>query len=299
MTARGKTFWKPISRILCGSSFPISMMILIGGGYDFLDQELQQVVRDAELGKRLTDKLVKVWKLSGEETWVLIHIEIQSQEEGLFGDRMFVYYYRLWDKYQRAVVSLAILGDDRDGWRPQHYETELWGCRVQFDFPIIKLLDYESRWAELEESRNPFAIAVMAHLKTKETRNDAHARKEWKFRLTRRLYEQGYERQDILNLFRFIDWILELPEGLKQEFRAELKQYEQERQMPYVTSIERMGREEGREEERIVIQTTIALNMLRENFPLDQISRLTDLTIAQLTDIANAQTPPLPIAPPQ
>jgi hypothetical protein len=48
-------------------------------GYDFLDQELAQVVRDAELGRRLADKLVKVWKLSGEETWVLVHIEIQRK----------------------------------------------------------------------------------------------------------------------------------------------------------------------------------------------------------------------------
>lgn len=65
--------------------------------------------------------------------------------------------------------------------------------------------------------------SVMAHLKTKETRNDAQARKEWKFRLTRRLYEQGYERQHILNLFCFLDWTLELPEALKQAFQAEPK----------------------------------------------------------------------------
>jgi hypothetical protein len=161
-------------------------------GYDFLDQELRQVVRDAELGKRLADKLVKVWKLSGEETWVLIHIEIQNQEEGQFSERIFIYYYRLRDKYNQPIASLAILGDERD-------------CRVTFEFPMVKLLDYEARWEELEASRNPFAIAVMAHLKTKATRNDAQARKEWKFRLTRRLYEQGYERQDILNLFRFLD----------------------------------------------------------------------------------------------
>lgn len=60
-------------------------------GYDFLDQELQQVVRDAELGKRLTDKLVKVWKLSGEETWVLAHIEIVRRES-------------------RALSAIALLG---------------------------------------------------------------------------------------------------------------------------------------------------------------------------------------------
>ncbi len=61
------------------------------------------------------------------------------------------------------------------------------------------------------------------------TRKDPQARKEWKFRLTRRLYEQGYGRQDILNLYRFFDWFLELPEDLKQAFRSELAQYEQEK----------------------------------------------------------------------
>lgn len=251
-------------------------------GYDFLDQELQQVVRDADLGKRLADKLVKVWKISGEETWVLIHIEIQSQEETRFSERMFIYYYRLRDKYNQQIASLAILGDERKTWRPAAFQEALWGCEAIFRFPIIKLLDYESRWDELEVSQNPFTIAVMAHLKTKETRNNAQARKEWKFRLTRRLYEQGYERQDILNLFRFLDWMLELPEGLKQAFQAELAQYEQERQMPYITSIEQMAKEQER--------NAIALNMLRKQIDLETIAEVTGLSIEQLQQLqAQAQ----------
>jgi hypothetical protein len=254
-------------------------------GYDFLDQELAQVVRDAELGKRFADKLVKVWKLSGEETWVLIHVEIQSQEEGRFSERMFVYYYRLRDKYDLPIASLAILGDERDTWRPQPFESELWGCEVSFRFPIIKLLDYVPLWADLEASQNPFAIVVMAHLKTKETRNDVISRKEWKFKLTRMLYERGYERQDILNLFRFIDWILELPEDLKRSFRDELEAYEREQQMPYVTSIERMGIEQG--EDRATQK--IALNLLRKNIPLETIAEATGLTIEQLQQLQSAQ----------
>ena len=121
----------------------------------------------------------------------------------------------------------------------------------------------------------------MAHLKTKETRHDAEARKEWKFRLTRRLYEQGYERQAILNLFRFLDWIMELPEGLKQAFWAELEQYERERQMPYVTSIEQMAKQEERRSR--------ALKMLQENLPLETIARITAFTIAQLQQLQASQ----------
>lgn len=121
----------------------------------------------------------------------------------------------------------------------------------------------------------------MAPLKTKETRNNSQACKEWKFRLTRRLYEQGYERQDILNLFRFINWMMELPEGLEQMFWAELEQYKQERQMPYVTSIEQMAIKKGRDQER----RFLAFKMLKEGIPLDTIARITQLSIPQLEQL--------------
>jgi len=58
-------------------------------GYESLDKELQQIVRDAELGKRLADKLMKVWRLSGEEQMVMIHTEIQGEQEEPFPKRMF------------------------------------------------------------------------------------------------------------------------------------------------------------------------------------------------------------------
>ncbi len=94
--------------------------------YQFLDKELQQVVRDAELGRRLADKLVKVWHIGGG-----------------------------------------------------------------------------------------------------------------------RLYEKGYEREDVINLFGFIDWVMSLPEELEQQFWQEVIQYEEERRMPYITSVERIGIQKG------------------------------------------------------
>ncbi|MFM7424263.1 MAG: hypothetical protein ACKO7W_04595 [Elainella sp.] len=41
-----------------------------------------------------------------------------------------------------------------------------------------------------------------------------------------------------------------LPERLELEFRDEVQRFEEEQQMPYISSIERIGREEGRQEER-------------------------------------------------
>jgi hypothetical protein len=47
-------------------------------GYESLDTELQQIVRDAALGTRLADKLLRVWRRDGVEQFVLIHVEVQG-----------------------------------------------------------------------------------------------------------------------------------------------------------------------------------------------------------------------------
>jgi hypothetical protein len=38
-------------------------------GYESLDKEFQQIVRRAKVGKRLADKLFKVWLRDGAEHW--------------------------------------------------------------------------------------------------------------------------------------------------------------------------------------------------------------------------------------
>jgi hypothetical protein len=164
--------------------------------------------------------------------------------------RLYIYNYRLFDRYDRPVVSLAVLSDTRPNRRPDRYGYQLWGCEVGIKFPVVKLRDYRTRWSELEQSDNPFAIVVMAHLQTQATRRNPEARLNEKLQIVRRLYERGYSRQDVLNLFRFIDWILVLPAGLEARFQVELANFEAERNMPYVTSIERMGIEKGLQQGR-------------------------------------------------
>jgi hypothetical protein len=45
-----------------------------------------------------------------------------------------------------------------------------------------------------------------------------------------------------------IDWIAQLSEELDLQFREEIDRFEEERRMPYVTSVERLARKEGRQE---------------------------------------------------
>ncbi len=100
-------------------------------GYTFLDKELQQIARDAELGRRYVDKLVSVSTHSGEEDWLCVHIEVQGKVDHGFERRMFVYNYRIFDTYDRPVASLAVLADEDPAWRPAHFGYErLAACRT-------------------------------------------------------------------------------------------------------------------------------------------------------------------------
>jgi hypothetical protein len=260
-------------------------------GYIFLDKELQQVTRDAELGRRIADKLIQVWLPDGLETWVLIHLEIQSQEESDFAERMFVYHYRLFDRYKRRIVSLAVLGDENATWRPEIFGYDLWGCELHFRFPIVKLLDYQTKWVELEASRNPFATVVMAHLSAHETRHDIQRRAQAKWTLTRRLYDLGYNRERIIDLFLFIDWLIQLPRELEDRFLELIQQFEEEQHMTYISSVERIGirkgleqgRQEGRQEGLLDgIALALDLKFGDESQPvIAEIRQLGDLAIIQ------------------
>ncbi|MFM8309496.1 MAG: hypothetical protein ACKN87_21335, partial [Microcystis aeruginosa] len=56
-----------------------------------LDKELEQITAAAKTEQRYADKLLKVWLLDNQEIWLLIHIEVQSQYDLKFPQRMFIY----------------------------------------------------------------------------------------------------------------------------------------------------------------------------------------------------------------
>lgn len=69
--------------------------------HQFLDTELQQLDPDGEIGRRLVDKVAKVWLIRGEEAWVLVHVEVQGHYDSKFAQRMYTYNYRLFDRHQQ------------------------------------------------------------------------------------------------------------------------------------------------------------------------------------------------------
>ena len=208
-----------------------------------LDKELEQITASSQTKKRYADKLFQVWLLNNEIIWILIHIEVQSQYDKQFPQRMFIYNYRSFDLFNKPVISLAILGDENKSWRPNSYEYGLGDSEVKIKFSTVKLLDYQ--WEELAASNNLFAIIVMAHLKTKVTTKDLTQREQWKWNLVRPLYQKGLTKFDIINLVKFIDKMMTLPPPLQLEFNHKLEQHEKELNMPFLSTIEELAEERG------------------------------------------------------
>ena len=214
-------------------------------GHEFKNTELRQVVVDAELGKRFADALVQVSLLDGTLNWVYIHVEVQGQHDPQFAQRMFTYNYRLFDRYALPIASFAVLADDSETWRPDHFEYSVLGCKHRIDYLVAKLLDHAHRIEALEADTNPFALVTAAHLRTKQTKHDPEQRYQAKWALIKLLYRQGWQRVRIIELFKVLDWMMRLPKALEQKLWQDIEPIEREKDMQDVTSIERLAIERG------------------------------------------------------
>jgi len=159
----------------------------------------------------------------------------------------------------------------------------------------VKLVDYQQHLSALENNNNPLATVVMAHLAALNTQSNRNERKVQKLALVRRLYEQGLEQQDILNLLVFVDWMLTLPPNLEEQFKLEVEQLEAERTMKYVTSFERSGIrsgivsgiEIGKQQEALLFVTRL-LNRRLGNIDEVLLEQVSSLSVEKLEALGEA-----------
>jgi hypothetical protein len=106
----------------------------------------------------------------------------------------------------------------------------------------------------------------MAHLKTKATRGKPQERQQWKWNLVRRLFERGYDQDDIRKLFRLVDWMMTLPNELQQSFEEQVRRYQEERQMPLLSRMELRAMQRGVEQGALQTARESVLEVLEIRF---------------------------------
>ena len=212
---------------------------------EFLDKELEPLIPEALKGKALADKLVKVHlRKGGGPALIFIHVEVQGYADPELKVRMLRYNLLFRERYGEDVVSLVVLTDSNRRYRPSAYVYSRWSFRLRMTFPVVKLLDFKGREAELERNPNIFAIVILATL-AKIGENAIEDLYRSKRRLVRLLYRRGHSKKEIRDLIRFLDWILRLPRELEREIIKETRNLEGRKDMPYLSNIERWSLEKG------------------------------------------------------
>ncbi|WP_404416442.1 hypothetical protein LG277_03430 [Vreelandella aquamarina] len=136
----------------------------------------------------------------------------------------------------------------------------------------------------------------MAQIQAKRVRDGA-TRKDAKIALIRLLYERGYSREQIVWLFNIIDWMLQLPKALEPEFVQAVNAIQEEKHMPYVNTIERLGiekgeklgiekgRQEGRQEERQEAERRALESKRNAARKLIALTEMNDQLIAEIEEL--------------
>ena len=258
---------------------------------EFLDKEFRRISRGSKNNFVIADCLVKVRLKSGIERWILIHIELQAQEDETFPRRMFIYNVRPFDLYDVAVASYAVLADENANWKPDSFTYGFGKSETSIRFGVVKFTDYIGREKELEESDNPFALAILVHLKTLQTKGDPLARFNWKLRLSRILFTRGWERRVIESLFGFIDWIMRLPQELEDRFEAEIEAEEEDEKVELMSPREKkwlkMGKMEGKLEGKLELSQEFILEFLTNRF--ESIPEEVKSSVLQLKSVVQTE----------
>ena len=111
-----------------------------------------------------------------------------------------------------------------------------------------------------------------------EAKNDNAKKYLWKFTLIKSLYRKGYTKEDVRQLYKFIDWIVTLPMDLEEKLVYEIKETEDEKNMPIVTNAEKF------------VKLEVAKKMLDEGMDAATVARITGLSEAQIKSLAKKPT---------
>lgn len=259
---------------------------------EFLDKELQQLFPESADSRRYADKLVKIRRIDGEEQWQLIHIEIQGYKDEHFAERMFRYFYRIYDRFGQPIEALALFTDPHKNFHPKSFELTSFHTRLHYQFHTYKLLDQDLK--RLEKVQNPFShllsIALSFLLSGKLTDNHLI---ELKLELFRNLLEGGYSKAYINRLMYFIKHYArfsktEMNDIFDQKVSLLINT---NTPMGIVESVKdyifQEGKEEGKEEGKIELIKNLLLSDLFQQKILtyEEISKISGFSVEEISRI--------------
>src|SRR5436309_5300165 len=125
----------------------------------FLDKELIRAQRDRHQAKVVD--LVARARLRGEESFVLVHIEHQSQRDRQIGLRLFLYAAWLIERYRLPVYPILLTSYDTPRTaEPDRFALPVRGFGLRdFGYRVVQL--NRMNWRDFVRRPNPAAAALI------------------------------------------------------------------------------------------------------------------------------------------
>ncbi|MCB0564613.1 MAG: Rpn family recombination-promoting nuclease/putative transposase, partial [Phaeodactylibacter sp.] len=223
-------------------------------GIVFLDKELEQLMPESVNNPRYADKLVKLCTQDGEEHWILIHIEVQGYPDKFFAERMFTYFYRIYDKHRRPINAIAILTDNNPRFHPQSFEYSFMNTHLAYQFDTYKLMEKQQENFYLLPD-NPFSIVLETAWGSIKLKKGVQLL-ELKQRVARRLFKSGLTRKKVervLNFIRFYASFNKREKGHELKFEKFITEFSKKNESMGINerimeALREQFREEAREE---------------------------------------------------
>ncbi|SEP27230.1 hypothetical protein [Mucilaginibacter sp. OK283] len=271
-------------------------------GFEFLDKELEQVFppENNEYSPKVIDKLVKVFTKAGKEEWILVHVEVQGQYQKDFASRMYTYFYRILDKYQKPIVAYAIFTEANTKVRPDHFAIDFMGTSLRYTFNTYKIASQSDK--ALQASDNPFALVVLtakaalAGKDLKSSRERDELLLNLKLNLTRLLLAKQIAKEKIRVLMNFLRYYIRFEnQDINTKFEQQVEILTGRSNTMGIEELlldraekkgekkgERKGERKGRSEGEKAKAIAIAREMKKEAMPVAQIEKFTGLSAEEI-----------------
>ncbi|WP_252237269.1 MULTISPECIES: Rpn family recombination-promoting nuclease/putative transposase [unclassified Clostridium] len=209
-------------------------------GTESLDLELQEIQREIfdkdSAEKIISDKIIKVRLKDNNSKILFIHVEVQSysSDEDAFGERMFRYFYRIWDKFRyknkdkSEVIAAAIYTYKGDRGKDKKYVYKVSKLKEEILVYNFRTIDVEKIDLENISDDNPLKLVLkMAKtlLKTKPKDKDIY---EAKIQLAEELveYDKIKNEEQIKALADFLEYLFLIED---KELEQKFEEYKRER----------------------------------------------------------------------
>lgn len=241
----------------------------------------QEIFTDVTSGEKKEIDLLAQCRFEQQDTCFLIHVENQSYTETAFAKRMFIYFARLYEKYDCAIYPVVIFSFDE----PKRAESTNHCVRftdlnvLDFNFKAIQL--NRLSWRDFLTQSNPVAAALMSKMNI-----PTEERPQVKAECLRLLATLKLDPARMQLISGFVDTYLRLDTTEEQVFQAAIDTMgltEREEIMEIVTSWEQKAAQKTREE--------IALNLLQRGMIVPEIAQITGLSVEQVQQLQAQLSP--------